>query len=188
MKMLKLAGAIAFVGLLTPLAANAADGTITFSGLLLDTSCGVQTVTGGGTVTNGNFSVTLPSVLATALPSDGTTAGATPFTMVISGCPTSLATAKAYFSGTNINTDGYLKNTDETGGVSGAASNVELQLLNGDSSSIDLHGLNSASQGVAPATMSNGNGQINLQVQYHATGAATAGSVTSTVDYTIEYN
>lgn len=175
---------------LAPQAANAASsGTITIDGSVLGSTCSVSTATGGNNdsgFSGGNFTVTLPGVQTTALASNGDTAGATSFSMTLTGCPTSPSGEEvaSFFSGTNVNsTDGNLNNTTTSG-----ASNVEIQLLNGDASVIDLTGATAYDQGSAyTAIDGSGNATLSYEAQYIATGASTAGKVTTTVDYTLVY-
>lgn len=185
-----LAAAIALV----PQGANAATGTITINGSVLGTTCSVTAATGGNNssgFSSGNFTVTLPGVQKSALATAGSKAGNTPFSMTLSGCPTSPSGEQvaAYFSGSNVNAaDGYLTNTTTTGG----ATNVEIQLLNGSGSSIDLSKPSAYAQGSSYATINtSGAANLSYEAQYivptGATGGATAGKVTTTVDYTLVY-
>ncbi len=181
-----LAGAMALV----PQAANAAgSGTITINGSVLSTTCSVTAATGGNNASGfsgGNFTVTLPGVQTSSLSASGNTTGATSFSMSLTSCPTTPSGEQvaSFFSGTNINaTDGNLTNT-----AAGGASNVEIQLLNGDSSVINLSGATAYDQGSAYTTIDGaGNATLSYQAQYYATGASTAGDVTTTVDYTVVY-
>ncbi|MBC2666812.1 type 1 fimbrial protein [Novosphingobium flavum] len=157
-------------------AAYASDGTITFSGAVTASTCTVK-LNGG----SASGTVTLPTVSTSALPSTGSTAGSTPFTLDISGCTFTGATAvTAYFeAGANVNgTTGRLTNT-------GGASNVELQLYLGSNYASKVAAGQSNQNAATPLT---GNGQLRYGVEYYATGAATAGSVASTVTYSLIYS
>lgn len=179
-----LAGALA----LAPQAANAAgSGTITINGSVLSSTCSVSTATGGNNGSGfsaGNFTVTLPGVNTTSLATAGNVAGTTSFSMSLTGCPTTPSGEQvaSFFSGANINAaDGYLTNT-------GSAGNVEIQLLNGGGTGIDLSKATAYAQGSSYASITNtGTATLNYEAQYVATGGATAGSVTTTVDYTLVY-
>ena len=183
------AAGLAGVMALVPQVANAAGtGTITINGSVLSTTCSVTAATGGvnsSGFSSGNFTVTLPGVQTTALSTSGNTAGTTSFSMTLSGCPTTPSGEQvaSFFSGGNINaTDGYLTNTAASG-----AGNVEIQLLNGDATPIDLSKATAYDQGSKYATISAGAATLSYEAQYIATGAATPGAVTTTVNYTLVY-
>lgn len=163
-------GIAAFV----PGSANAADGTISFTGQIVAQTC---------KVTNSAPSVTLPWVFAPSLLTVGATGGATPFAINITGCDSTVKTAQTFFSGANIDAStGNLKST-------GPGTNVQLQLLNaGDSSIIQLNQNTVAAQHSLPANVSSGNVTLNYIAQYVApTGNASAGAVTSSVAFTMIY-
>ncbi|MEW9571971.1 fimbrial protein [Rhodanobacter sp. Si-c] len=137
------------------------------------------------TISGGNsFTVTLPTASTQDLSATGKVTDMTPFSIVVTGCPDNVSVASNVFTGGNINTDGNLKNT-------GTAKRVELQLLNGAGSSnaaaqsvINLKtGANSGKYNIV-----GGNVTLNYFVQYYATGKAAAGTVKSSVTYTITYN
>lgn len=174
-----LAAAIAATGLLAT-SANAdqysgPDGTINITGKVVAQTCQVAN---GGTV-----SVTLAPVLASALATSGNTVGDKSFDIAITGCDTSLSTVQASFSGGNINANGRLSNT-------GSASNVDVQMLASDDSSVlDLSGANGTAQGTSAVNLdSSGAATLTYYARYYATGTAGAGSVNSTVDFTLTYN
>jgi major type 1 subunit fimbrin (pilin) len=165
--------AIAAVAALSQ-AAQASDGTITFTGQLNTATC---TITGGG-----NQTVTLPTLSTAALTSAGATAGDTLFNIAVTGCTAGLTTANAYFeAGGNIDTaTGRLKNT-------AATNNVQIQLLNGSGTVVNLAGV-AGSQNTAAATLTSGAGTQSFIARYYATGATTAGAVASSVTYSMVYN
>lgn len=160
-------------------AASATDGTITFTGSITDTTC--EIVVNGGSA---DATVTLPTVSANALANVGDTAGTTPFTIALSNCSgTSLATASTWFeAGTYVDADtGRLLN-------SGDAANVDVQLLNSNLGVITAGGTSGSSQQNDVAVdISGGSGTLNYYAQYYATASVGAGSVTSSVNYSIVY-
>ncbi|HEX7349199.1 MAG TPA: type 1 fimbrial protein [Rhodanobacteraceae bacterium] len=166
-------------------AAFAADGTITINGQVVSATCNISFNGGTAAAAPVNGTVTLPPVSTTTLGAPGDTGGAMPFSVGISGCTDEAGkTMVAVFSGNNINTtDGNL--TTATGG----ASNVEVQLANAASPTTGLKlNLGEGNQGVTGATVdSSGNATASFIAQYYATGAATAGTVTTNVDYTLVY-
>jgi type 1 fimbria pilin len=135
-----------------------------------------------------NILVTLPGVAASSLASDGQVNGRTGFSISVTSCPTSVNTITTYFYGGNIDANtGNLVNN-------GSAKNVEVQLLNGAGgsaaalSAINLTGAQAAAQNSSQYSVSNGNAVMNYYAQYIASGgAATAGSVTTSVTFTIAY-
>ena len=165
---------VAGAAILSSMSVLASDGTITFAGQLNTSTC---TVSAGSAA----LAVTLPTLPISALASAGTIAGNTPFALSITGCTTT-ATATTYFeAGANVDsTTGRLKNT-------GGATNVQLKLTNANGSAIDLS-KTSGAQGVTAATVTAGAATPSFAVEYYATGAATAGTVASTVTYSMIYN
>lgn len=151
--------------------AQAAGGTITISGKVLADTC-VVAVNGGSTVA-------LPTVMTGALNTVGAVAGATNFTVGLTGCDTNTTSATMAFSGSNINSGtGNLDNTAPSG------SNVQVQLLNGASV------INTSDNTNAPviAVDNTGAGSTTMTAQYvAATAAASAGLVSSSVDFTLTY-
>jgi len=174
----KLSALVAIAAIYAPFAAQASDGTINFNGALTSTTC---SVTNGGATA---LAVTLDTLANTA---PNPTAGDKAFALNISGCSGAETTATTYFeAGANINTaSGRLLNT-----AAGGPANIELQLLNGNSTPINLAGTSSTTQGVAPATITNGSATSNFIVRYYHTdtNAVAAGSVASSVTYSMVYN
>lgn len=152
------------------------DGTITINGLVVANSC---TVNANGTGSS-NATVTLPTVYTGALNAAGVTAGKTAFSIAVTGCDLNLSNVSAYWSGANIVAgDGNLKNTSAT-------NNVEVQLLNGDSSVINLAGAQ-GSQNSKAVSLSGGAATLSYYAQYYATAAATPGKLNTNVDFTLVY-
>jgi major type 1 subunit fimbrin (pilin) len=164
-----------------PLAANAADGTITFTGKVTDKTCTISTPGGK------DFAVSLPNVSKSTLTAVGSVAGRTPFTINLSKC--SAGNVATYFepgSTVDFNT-GRLNNQTSTNG----ATNVQLQLLGSNNAFLPVKAAGTGlaqdnSQWVTVA----GDGTANLSyyAEYYSLGAATPGEVTSSVKYTIIYN
>lgn len=156
-----------------PTAQAANSGTINFTGKVLADTCTIGV--------NGGLAVALPTVMTGAFGSTvGTTAGATPFTVALSGCDTNTTKANmAFTAGTNVDAStGNLKNA-----TSGGA-NVQIQLL--DSTSQVINTATNANSPVIDVTA--GAGSTQLTAQYISTATATtAGLVTSTVGFTLTY-
>lgn len=176
MKKLLVSAALAAVFATAAFSASATDGTITFNGKVTGSTC---TINGG---TTQSFTVTLPTVGASSLGATaGTVAGTTPFAINLTAC-TATGTVKAYFEpGSTINTAGRLTNTAATG----AATGVDLQVLNNSQAPINLN----TQSGTTTATIASNAATLNYFVQYYNTTAAAvgAGNVSSTVNYTIQY-
>ena len=156
--------------------AQAATGTINFTGKVLADTC-VISVAG-----NSSSTVALPTVMKSAFTGVASTAGATSFSVALTGCDANATTATmAFTAGANVDTtSGNLKNAT-TGG-----SDVQIQLLN--SSSAIINTSTSANAPVITIDPATGNGTTSLTAQYVATAANTkAGLVTSSVGFTLTY-
>jgi major type 1 subunit fimbrin (pilin) len=150
--------------------AQAASGTIAITGKVLADTC-VVAVNGGSTVV-------LPTVMKSDLATVGAVAGATNFTVGLTNCDTNTTSATMAFSGGSINSStGNLDNTAPSG------SNVQVQLLSGASV------VNTSDNTNAPViTVTSGTGSTTMTAQYvAATAAATAGLVSSSVNFTLTY-
>ena len=157
--------------------AMAADGTITITGTVTDTTCSIAVNDG-----TANATVTLPTVSTSSLAASGDTAGTTLYTISLTECSgTSLGTAHAWYeAGANVDTDsGRLNNTSD-----GTTTNVQVQLLNADLGVITA---GVTDQNDVTVDISGGSGTLEYYAQYYATGVSTAGAVATSVDYTIEY-
>ena len=132
--------------------------------------------------------VTLPPISTRALQA-GQVAGSTAFSITMTGCQSGSPDAVSVFSGSGIDTTtGYLTNT-------GTATNVEVQLLNGAGSTSQTAGTpillnqSGSAQNSGIFNITSGNATLNYYAQYVATNAAAAGAgtVKSTVAFTIYY-
>lgn len=156
----------------------ASQNTITFNGQVTDQTCTVAV--------NGNAAspmILLPTVSATSLSAANSKAGETPFTVSISGCtaPTSTALAiKTAFLGNNVTSAGNL-------GSTGTATNVQIQLLSAPAgSAIVLEGVTSVAGLVLPSAQTETSHDFAAQY-VSETGGATAGTVTASVQYALDY-
>ncbi|MEI7035470.1 fimbrial protein [Fulvimonas yonginensis] len=157
------------------------DGTITITGTIVGQTCKVDGKSFG---TPDAITVALPTVLTSNLSSAGATAGQKQFSINITGCDSALSMVRTYFSGSNIDsTTGNLSNT-------GTAGNVQVQLLNSDNTAIDLKGADAAAQKSQVANLdSSGNATLQYSARYIANGgAASAGNVNTSVQFTMVYN
>jgi len=164
---------IAASSLLGMSAAQASDGTVTFTGSIVATTC---LIAAGGAV-----AVTLPPVDASALSSSGKTATPTPFNIVMSGCTNGQQVHAQFEMGPTVNAaTGNLKNA-------GLATFVEISLLNPALQAINIATLNNDGAGTGLTTTAGAN-TLTYYAQYIATGTATAGTVSSSVTYSLVYN
>lgn len=173
--------ALLLTALVSGSALAAETGTITFTGLLTDTTCNVD-IGGSGA----DAAVLLPTVSVASLSSPTQTTGKTRFTLNLSGCSGSLTNAKAFFeAGSTVdNATGRLMNTDTTG-----AKFVSLQLRDGQNDTVINVG--DVSQTGTSATgyvdISGGTASLPYFVEYYAEGTTTPGAVASQVTYSLDY-
>lgn len=167
--------------------AQAANGgTMTFNGAVIDATCTVRGGSGsdGG---QGNFTVALDPVPATSLTAAGATANRKPFSVVIGGpgqgsCVNGKV-ARLSFVPSSPRIDaatGTLNNA-----LPNEAANTNIQILDSTNTPINLA---SVANGVNSPVIADNTTTINLGAQYYATGAATAGQVSTNVQYGVTYN
>ncbi|MCB3491407.1 fimbrial protein [Klebsiella variicola] len=170
--------------MLSPVAAQAADGKVTFNGEVIENTC---------TVVNKDKTVTLPTVQRSALSSAGETAGVVPFTIDLTSC-TPGADVSVYFEKDQyVSTEGRLKNTLSDGTE---AENVDVELLNTRFTPINLAETPAvaadgtiARPDVIPVAVAeqDGSASLSFYARYYATDAATAGKVATYVNFTVVY-
>ncbi|QGR86162.1 type 1 fimbrial protein [Burkholderia multivorans] len=189
--LLTAAAGLAFVAMS---AAHAGEGTITFQGSVVASTCKINDG-------NNDLTVQLPRVATNQFASVGATAGRTPFGLYLSGCTTDKKgddgetvvpapvkkVSVAFEAGPNVNLgSGRLMLTGAD-----AAQGVEIAILNDKYEPVRI-GAVSALQGVQVVdidTALDGTGSAMLQfaAQYVATGAVTGGSANSFVTYSLTY-
>jgi len=184
MKSVISAVAIAVMSLFA-LNAQAADGTITFNGTITDTTCSINGVSSG---TPADVTVTLPTVPAGTLAAAGDTAGVSgpsDIHFALSGCTGAATKAIARFeNGPTVDqASGNLVNQAGAGG----ATNVQVQLLNSKFEPINVTTNSNNDLAANGADISSGSGDLTYFGQYIATGAATSGTVDTSVQYTMDY-
>lgn len=136
-----------------------------------------------------DHTVALDTVSTTALAVAGNTAAPKTFTISLTGCDlVGNKNVVPYFLaiGSSINTAGRLKNMYGAG----AATNVELQMLNASTAVMDLS-KGSGSQGAGVVnipTTPNGTGSVTYTLRYYAAAAATGGLVSSSMTWGVDYN
>ncbi|MFL9911687.1 fimbrial protein [Paraburkholderia sp. RL17-337-BIB-A] len=176
--------AIATTGLLglASFGAHAADGTITITGTVSDTTCSIN---GTQTGASADKSITLPEVTAGTLSATGKTAGTsnpTDLALTLSGCSGAATKAIAHFeNGSTVDQNsGNLLNA-------GTATNVQVQLLNSKMQPINVTTNSNNQLATDGVTITGGAASPKYFAQYYATGKATAGTVSSQVQYTMQY-
>lgn len=155
------------------------QNTIRFQGEVNAQTCHVD-VNGA----SGSPVVLLPTVSTNQLANASARAGATSFTVNISGCQAPTAgdqIINLVLAGNNVTPSGNLGNT-------GSAKNVELQLLDSvGGKKIDLSSGSASVEGML-LTRGSTSASRNFAVQYYTpTGSVEAGSVLGSVQYTISY-
>ncbi|GED23656.1 fimbrial protein [Halomonas halmophila] len=197
-------GAGALGMMLSGFAFAAQNGTVNFEGEVVNSTCNVVPA-------DQDKTVVLPTVSVSALDTAGATAGATPFSISLENCtvgdggsppvselslPVSATAANqfdvsAYFEpgGTVDSSTGRLINTASDGD---GATNVQIELLNSQGAPIAIREV--GGDGLQPGAEwyavdgDDGAVTMNYFARYHATGGpATAGVVSSTVDFTLTY-
>lgn len=187
----KLAAIICCAAAMSGMQIASADdqGTLTFNGMISDNTCDVAV--NGGTA---DATIKLPTVSANTLAAQGDTTGRVFVRMDLSNCglvsvpgddPTATEVYAFWQASPDINLNGRLLNTD-TG--AGAATNVEIQMLNDSMAAIDLAKADGAQNtSIAQITAAN-TAELVHYAQYFATGASTPGTVASKLEYVISYN
>jgi major type 1 subunit fimbrin (pilin) len=162
--------------------AQAADGTISFSGVVSDTTCSINGTASG---TSADKAITLAPVSSGTLSGLGATAGTsspTDLALALTGCGSGATKAIARFeNGPTVDqTTGNLVNT-------GTASNVQIRLLNAQMQPINITTNSNNQLATQAATISGGIANLKYFAQYYATGKAGAGTVNTSVLYTMQY-
>ncbi|MBC3378699.1 type 1 fimbrial protein [Serratia fonticola] len=180
MKKLTIAASLIAVFGTVGMAQAASTGTITFNGELTANTCDVV-VDGQGA----DATVVLPTVGTNQLQTAARTAGDTGFVMALNNCSGTLETASAFFeAGASVDTV-----TGRLANLSGTATNVSLQLLDGSSPSLAVIKAGSSDQvnTMTYKDVSAGSTTLPYIVRYYAENATTAGTVISNVVYSIQY-
>lgn len=154
--------------------ANAADGTLNFTGSVTDTACTVTPASATQTVALGQVN---SKTLATA----GASAGATTFSITVSSCPAAAVSAKVKFGGAVNAANPALLALTPGGGV---ATGVGIGLYESDNTTLITLGSESASKALSSTVPTT----LNYIAKYVATGTAVAGTANATSDFTIIYN
>ncbi|WP_279156188.1 fimbrial protein [Obesumbacterium proteus] len=178
--------------LISPSMANAADGTITFNGMVTASACTAITgVSANGSAPTKNAIVTLPNVTASTLNNGGigTYTGQTAFNIQLTGCQAigTLNNVRTNFTTANTPAgDNYVMGNTAAGG----SADVAVAILTSAGTQIDLNGGTAVDPGAALPLSSGTPGPIvmNYIAAYKPlTTSVTAGPVTGVADYVISY-
>ncbi|MDB5768848.1 MAG: fimA [Collimonas fungivorans] len=167
--------------------AFAIDGTINITGEIKGLTCSVSGGPGTTPGTGGDFAVALLPVQTTALSADGAVAAAKPFSIVLgttggATCPDGTRAAILFDTSSPMidPVTGNLKNSTATG----SATNVQVQILDSLNANAPVN-LASGNE-TTEVTAAGGTATLPFQAEYKATGgAATAGTVATSVGYTV---
>nr|WP_244322903.1 fimbrial protein [Paraburkholderia dipogonis] len=153
--------------------AYAADGTISFTGSVTDTTCSINGATAG---TQADVAVTLAPVLNTSLGATGEVAGLsspTDLQLKLTGCGSVTKAIANFENGSGVNqSSGNLLN------IGGTAQNVEIQLLNSQMKPINVLTSQNNTLETDGAVVTGGASTLQYYAQYFATGAAKGGRST----------
>ncbi|RXV67499.1 type 1 fimbrial protein [Burkholderia stabilis] len=160
--------------------AHAVDGTVSFSGEVISSTCKIEGQ-------SNDLSVTLPPVSTAALDAVGSVAGRTPFSLSLSGCTVGdgnpVKVGVLFEPGANVDqSTGRL--TADTG--AGKAEGVQLNVLDAQQKHIPV-GSQSSTNTQMVDIGENGTAKLDYFTEYYAADAVKAGTVTSRVEYSLIY-
>jgi major type 1 subunit fimbrin (pilin) len=173
-------------------AAFAADGKLTFTGLITGATC---TVTGSGAASGtGDITVGLDTYAASEFDADGSDpfdgtvlVGEKPFKLVLAG-GTDCANGKVYSmqfrqGAPNADTNGNLNNADVS---TEGAKNVQIRVLSTNGYPINFY---TDANAPATGTIAGNQGEMSMVAAYVAKGAApTPGNVQTSVEFVLTHN
>ncbi len=166
---------------LASLGAHAADGTITITGTVTESTCSINgSVAGSGA----GRTIVLKPVTAGSLARSGATAGTSipaDLAFKLTGCTSGTKVIANFENGTTVDqSTGNLKNN-------GTAKNVEIQLLNAGMNPINITTNSNNQLATDGVAIIGGSANLQYYARYFATGKATAGTVDTSVQYTMQY-
>lgn len=158
-------------------AVNAADGTINFTGTIMDAACNVTTATK-------NQTVALGSVNRTAFNAAGDTAAPTKFSIVLENCPTTVSKATVRFDGPIDSANTTLLALSPAGGGTTNATGVAVGIYESDAATL----IPIATKSKEHTLSSTANNQLDFIAKYVSTAAAvTQGPANAATNFTIDY-
>lgn len=158
----------------TAFGAQASDGTVNFTGEVLDAACTVDIGAGNA------MTVDLGKVAKAAFTGVGSTASATKFTLKLKDCPSTVSKATVKFDGSAYAGDNsVLALTEETG----VATGVAIQLMDATNTVVPLYTASSAY-----TLSSTAENNLDFTARYIQEGdTVTAGTANSAASFTINY-
>jgi major type 1 subunit fimbrin (pilin) len=168
--------ALATGAVLTAVNANAADGTVNFTGEIIDQACTVDIGS------NNTMTVDLGRVARTAFQNTGDESDSTKFTIKLINCPSTVTSAQVKFDGANDS-----NNSDLLAITSGsaAAGGVAIKLMTADKSLLGLNQANSYSYPLVTTADNN----LDFYAAYKSTAASvSAGTANAVANFTVNYN
>ncbi|HCZ9098951.1 fimbrial protein [Klebsiella michiganensis] len=148
------------------------DGTINFTGKVVDASC---TVAAGST----SQTITMQPVSTTLLKAVGDTANPTDVPILLQECNTTTSnTVQVVFSGNSVPNDStVLSLTDDEN----SAKQVGIKLYDSENKEIKLD------EPTSPISLTTGETTLNFTAKYYALGQSGAGDVNATATFTMIY-
>lgn len=155
-------------------AAIAADGTITFTGDITNTTCNIS-VNGR----NSSTTIVFEPISVSALSKAGEVANELPVTLTLTNCQNPTENVRALFDSAETDSiTGNLKNK-------GSATNVQVQLMDNTRKPIKL---GDGSQANGPSfKIVNELATLDYFARYYATDKVEAGDVSTVVNYSLSY-
>jgi len=176
MKKNVIAVAFATLAALSASSVFAADGTVNFTGEIIDEACTVDIGTSDA------LTVNLGKVAKSSFSAAGDDASTTKFTMTLKDCPAAITAAQVKFDGTNDATDSsLLALTDETG----VATGVAIALMTADKADLGLNAVNDYSYTLAADTEN----KLDFYAAYRSTSdTVVAGKANAVATFSVNYN
>ncbi|HHQ6572970.1 TPA: fimbrial protein [Serratia fonticola] len=153
-------------------AAPVTDGTLQFTGKVVDASCTLASSSTEKAVDMGQVSTTLLKVV-------GDTSNTTAVDITLEDCDTSISNeVQVVFSGTSSAGD---PSVLALSGDANSATNVGIKLYNSDNTEVKLE------EATPTATLTDGENTLNFTAKYYALGKSTAGEANATATFTMIY-
>lgn len=157
--------------------ANAADGTIHFTGAIIADACTVD-------ADSQDMTVNLGSVSSTAFGAAGDKASPTRFTINLGSCPTTLTSASVKFDGVADSANNDLLQLDASADPTDDASGVGIEISDNTGTAIPLF---TASKEY-PIDATTNSASMDFTARYVATAATVnAGAANATSQFTVNY-
>ncbi|WP_082720351.1 fimbrial protein [Burkholderia sp. MSMB1835] len=161
--------------------AHASDGTISFDGKVITSTCKIDGE-------SGNFTVHLPPISTNALTAVGNVAGRTPFSLSLSGCTVGdgnpVKVGVVFEPGANVDQSTGRLTLDQG---EDKAQGIQLNVLDAQQKQIMIGSASSSNPPQAVDIGADGKAKLDYFTEYYASGAVKAGDVNSRVEYSLIY-